>query len=117
MIKKGYKTSLKKNDTVIVLSGDDKGKKGRILKLVLKTTRKGNTRIMAVIEGVNFIKKHSKPNKQAQQGGIVSKEAPITAAKLMLICPRCNRPSKTGIKILRDGVKSRSCKKCGETIE
>jgi large subunit ribosomal protein L24 len=106
--------SLKKGDNVLVISGDDKGKKGKILKvfpLIEKDTFK------AIVEGVNFVKRHTRPNKNSQQGGIIQKEAPIGISKLALICPRCNMPSKVGKKTLKDGTKTRMCKKCGEVIE
>jgi len=105
--------SLKKGDNVQVISGDDKGKKGKILKVFPLEKRKT---FKAIVEGVNFVKRHTKPNKQAQQGGIIQKEAPIYVDKLMLICPRCNKPSKIGKKMLKDGEKSRTCKKCSEVI-
>ncbi|MEI7904098.1 MAG: 50S ribosomal protein L24 [Candidatus Firestonebacteria bacterium] len=107
-------TSLKKGDNVQVISGDDKGKKGKILKIFPLEDRET---FKVIVEGVNFVKRHTRPNKQAQQGGIIQKEAPMYVAKLMLICPRCNKPTKIGKKTLKDGKKSRMCKKCSEVIE
>ena len=111
------KTRLKKGDAVEIKSGADKGKKGKILKVERVTNKRGDEITRAVIEGVNFIKKHVKPNQKQQQGGIVSMEAPISIAKVMLVCPRCSKPTKVGMKFLKDGKKARACKQCGELIE
>ncbi len=70
-----------------------------------------------VIESVNMIKKHLKPSKQHQQGGIIEKEAPVNRSNVMLVCPKCDKPTKIGNKILEDGQKIRDCKQCGEVIE
>ena len=99
----------KTNDTVIVLSGKDKGKKGKILES-MPTVGK------VLVEGVNVAAHHVKPRKQGQEGGIIRKETPIRACKVMLVCPKCNKPTRVGHKILSDGTKSRVCKKCGETL-
>lgn len=96
-------------DTVEVLTGKDKGKRGKVLSVV---TGKGQ----ATVEGVNVATKHTKPRKQGEQGGIVKQEVPIGASKLMRVCPKCNKPTRLGHKILPDGNKSRACKKCGELI-
>ncbi len=106
-------TNLKKGDHVQVITGDDKGKKGKILKL-FPLTEKETFKI--IIEGVNFVKRHTRPNKQAQQGGIIQREAPLAVSKVMLVCPRCNRPTKIGMKMMKDGKKSRMCKKCSEVF-
>jgi large subunit ribosomal protein L24 len=101
---------IRKNDNVIVGAGDEKGKKGRVI-----AVSDGGKRL--VIENVNMIKKHMKPNKQYSQGGIIEKEAPVNRSKVMLICPKCDRPTKIGNKVLENGKKIRECKKCGEVIE
>ncbi|OGF52178.1 MAG: 50S ribosomal protein L24 [Candidatus Firestonebacteria bacterium GWA2_43_8] len=113
------KTRLKKGDTVELISGEDKGKKGRILQITRITNKRGDEITKVLVEGVNFVKKHVKPNQQAPQGGIVSKEGPLSISKVMLVCPRCSKPTKVGIKILKDGKKARACKhkECGELIE
>lgn len=116
-MKTTFKTHLKKGDTVEVISGDDKGKKGKILR-VEKYIKFGDEKSFKVIvEGVNFIKRHTKPSQKVAQGGIIQKEAPINISNVMLICPRCSKPTKIGMKILRDGKKSKICKKCKELIE
>lgn len=101
---------IKKNDTVLVVAGDDKGKKGRVLGLLASDNR-------VLVEGLNMIKKHLKPSKQQQQGGIIEKEAPLHRSNIMLVCPKCSKPTKIGNKILENGKKIRDCKQCGEVIE
>ena len=101
---------IKKNDTVLVVAGDDKGKKGRVLGLLASDNR-------VLVEGLNMIKKHLKPSKQQQQGGIIEKEAPLHRSNIMLVCPKCSKPTKIGNKILENGKKIRDCKLCGEVIE
>ncbi|MBF0342765.1 MAG: 50S ribosomal protein L24 [Nitrospirae bacterium] len=102
--------SIKKEDTVVVLTGSEKGKKGRIIKVMPKKDS-------AIVENTNMIKKHMKPNKQYQQGGIIEKEAPMHISKLMLICPRCSKPTRIGNQLLESGKKMRVCKKCKEVID
>lgn len=101
---------IKKNDTVQVVSGDEKGKKGRVLNVLA-----GESRL--TIEGLNMMKKHLKPSKQHQQGGIIEKESPIHRSNVMLVCPKCSKPTKIGNKILENGKKIRDCKQCGEVID
>ena len=100
---------IKKDDKVIVLSGKDKGKQGK----VLIADPKG---LKVVVEGVNVATKHQKPRKQGEEGGIIKMETPIYASKVMRICPKCSKPTRAAFKILEDGSKVRVCKKCGETI-
>lgn len=101
---------IKKNDTVLVIAGDEKGKKGRVL-----TVDAGNNRL--VVESVNIIKKHMKPSKQYSQGGIIEKEAPLQRSKVMLLCPKCAQPTRVGNKVLENGRKTRACRKCGEVVD
>jgi large subunit ribosomal protein L24 len=101
---------IKKNDTVIVIKGEEKGKRGRILAVY---PDKG----AVLVEKLNLIKKHMKPSKKQTQGGIIEKEAPIRRANVMLICSKCDRPAKIGQKVLEDGVKVRICKKCMEVMD
>ena len=104
------KVHVKSGDTVIVLSGKDRGKKGKVLKVIPKEQR-------VIVEGVNIVKKHQKPRGQFQQGGIIETEAPIHSSNVMLVCPRCNKPAKIAKQISEDGQKSRVCKKCKEVID
>ena len=98
-----------KNDTVLVVSGNYKGKKGKVLKVFPKKYR-------VIVEGVNFIKRHTKPTQKNQQGGIVEKEAPIHVSNLMVVCPKCDAPTRLGRKVLEDGKKIRICRSCGEML-
>jgi large subunit ribosomal protein L24 len=98
-----------KNDTVLVISGNYKGKKGKVLKVFPKESR-------VIVEGVNFIKRHTKPTQKNPQGGIVEKEAPINVSNLMVVCPKCDTPSRLGRKILEDGKGVRICRSCGEML-
>ena len=102
--------SLKKNDLVMVIAGKEKGKSGSILKVFPRKNR-------ALIEKVNFIKKHTRPSGQTRQGGIVEREAPIHVSNVMVICEKCNLPIRVGKKILDDGKKVRVCKKCGGLLD
>ncbi|MEW6557717.1 MAG: 50S ribosomal protein L24 [Elusimicrobiota bacterium] len=99
---------IKKKDKVIVLAGKDKGKTGEVLKIFPDK----NT---AIVSKVNFIKRHTKPT-QTDPGGIREKEAAIPVARLMLVCPKCAKPTRPKWEILSDGTKSRICRKCGEMI-
>ncbi|MFZ0391754.1 MAG: 50S ribosomal protein L24 [Calditrichia bacterium] len=100
-----------KNDTVVVISGDDKSKSGKVLKVFPQERR-------VVVEGVNMIKRHTRPTQQLPQGGIVEKEAPIHVSNVKVICPKCNQPTRVGARILEDGSKVRYCKNpdCQEMI-
>ena len=100
---------VRKNDTVMVVSGKDKGKIGEVLSVIPK---KGKV----VVKGVAIITKHQKPNKQNMQGGIIHKEAAINSAKVMLYCTKCKSVTRISNKLLEDGTKVRVCKKCGETF-
>lgn len=104
------RTYLKKNDQVEVIAGKDKGRVGKILKVMPDSNK-------AVVERVNMIKRHTKPKEMNQQGQIVEKESPIHISNLQLICPECTKTGRIGRKILEDGVKIRFCKSCGESIE
>ncbi|MEN2986593.1 MAG: 50S ribosomal protein L24 [Thermodesulfovibrionaceae bacterium] len=101
---------VKKGDRVIVLSGKYKDKTGRILSVIPKEQK-------VIVEGVNIIKKHQKPTRKYPQGGVIEKEAPIHISKVMLLCPKCDRPTRIGARILEDGSKIRVCKKCKEVID
>lgn len=98
-----------KNDTVLVVTGNYKGKRGKVLKVFPKQNR-------VIVEGVNFIKRHTKPTQQNQQGGIVEKEAPIHVSNLMVVCPKCDTPSRLGHKVIQDGNKVRICRNCEEML-
>ena len=99
---------IKKNDTVVILSGKDKGKKGKVLGTV-PSERK------VVVEGCNMVTCHIRPRKQGEEGGIMKREAAIYASKVQVVCPKCDKGTRVGHKI-EDGKKVRICKKCGATI-
>ncbi len=101
---------VRKNDMVMVIAGKEKGKTGKVLKVLPKTNR-------VVVEKVNFIKRHSRPTLRLRQGGIIQKEAPIHISNVLLLCLKCNQGVRTGTKFLEDGKKALICKKCGEIIE
>lgn len=104
------KMHVKKDDQVLVLSGKDKGKKGRVLVAMPRDSK-------VIVEGVNMIKRHTRPSPRNQKGGIIEREAAIYSAKVMLICRNCHKPSRTGSKVLADGSHVRFCKKCGEVLD
>jgi large subunit ribosomal protein L24 len=103
------KFHVKKNDLVMVIAGKDKGKSGKILSVLSKKNR-------VIVEKVNFIKRHTRPSAKQRQGGIIEREGPITISNVMLICTKCNKPSRIGKKFLEDDKKVRVCKKCGEIL-
>ena len=98
-----------KNDTVKVISGNHKGKVGKVLKVFPKSKR-------VIVEKVRLVKRHTKPRSQSDQGGIIEKEAPIHVSNVMLVCPKCSKPSRTGVGILSDGTKVRTCRSCNEML-
>ncbi|MBC5738563.1 MULTISPECIES: 50S ribosomal protein L24 [Oscillospiraceae] len=103
------KMSIKTGDTVVVLSGKDKGKKGKVLKVMPKESK-------VVVEKVNMVSRHTKPRQQGDQGGILKKEAPLYACKVQRVCPKCDKPTRPAHKVLADGKKVCVCKKCGAEI-
>ncbi|MEN6411255.1 MAG: 50S ribosomal protein L24 [Veillonellales bacterium] len=104
------KLHVKKGDTVVVLSGKDKGKKGKVIEALPK---KGKV----VVEGVNKVKRHTKASQKLPQGGILTKEAALNSAKVMLVCPECKEPTRIKKSSLASGTWARVCKKCGEIID
>lgn len=100
---------LKKNDTVRVIAGEDKGKEGKILKVFPDKGR-------IIVEKVNLIKRHTRPSKSLPQGGIIEKEAPINATNVMLVCPKTGKPTRIGSQVLSDGSRARVSRKSGEMI-
>ncbi|MGA1796032.1 MAG: 50S ribosomal protein L24 [bacterium] len=100
---------IRKDDTVYVITGKDKGKTGKVLRVLPKKGR-------AVVENINFIYKHMRPSQQLQQGGIIKREGPIEITNLMPVCNKCSKPTRVGFTVLEDGRKVRVCKKCGEVM-
>lgn len=104
-------TPIRRNDNVLVITGKDRGKRGRVLKVLPEKNR-------LVVEGVNIIKRHTKPNPQRQiKGGLVEREAALHASNVQIVCPECGKPTRLGKKILGDGRKVRVCRKCEGVVD
>jgi large subunit ribosomal protein L24 len=101
---------IRKNDTVLIIAGKDKGKKGKIRRALPKEEK-------VLVEGLNVIKRHSKTKGQARQAGIIELEAPLKVSKVMLICTKCTKPARVGYRLLEDGKKARVCRACSEVID
>ncbi len=101
---------IRKNDNIEVISGKEKGRRGRVLKLLPKTQR-------VMVENVNLAKKHTRPTQDNPQGGIVKKELSLDISNVMLVCNKCDEPRRIGYKVINEGSKVRVCRKCGEMFE
>ena len=101
---------IKKGDTALVTTGKNRGKKGRVLSVARAAGK-------VTIEGINIVKRHTKPNKKYAQGGIIEKEGPIHISNVMFLCPKCGKPTRIGNTVLDDGSKLRTCKKCKEVLD
>lgn len=105
---------IKKGDSVLVIAGDDRGKMGKVLKVF-------SNKNQAIVEGVNFIKRHTRQTRRAQKGGIIEKEAPVNLSNLLVFCSKCSSPTRVSFKVLEGEAgekasKVRICRKCGEII-
>ena len=104
-------TPVRKNDNVVVVAGKDRGKRGRVLKVHPDRNR-------VVVEGINFIKKHTRPNPQQNvKGGSVEREAALHASNVQVVCPECSEPTRIGRQLLGDGRKIRVCRKCDGAVD
>ena len=104
-------TPVRRNDTVLVIAGKDRGKRGRVLKLLPERNR-------VVVEGVNVIKRHTRPNPSRNiKGGVVEREASLHASNLQLVCPECGAQTRVGRRLLGDGRKVRICRKCDGVVD
>ena len=101
---------IRRNDTVEILAGKDRGKRGRVRRALPKKDR-------VVVEGLNMIKRHSRARRAARQAGIVELEAPLHVSNVMYVCPKCKKTSRIGHKVLEDGRKVRTCRACEEAID
>ena len=101
---------IRKNDTVLVIAGKDRGKKGKVRKALPRNDK-------LIVEGVNMIKRHSRARGAARQAGIIELEAPLDISNVMLICNKCNKPARVGSHFLGDGRKARICRFCHEVID
>jgi large subunit ribosomal protein L24 len=101
---------IRKGDSVLVIAGKDRGKKGKV-----RIARPDDQRV--IIEGVNLIKKHAKAIRDVRQAGIIEREAPVDSSNIMLLCNKCNHPTRVGFRLLQDGSKARVCRVCHEVID
>jgi large subunit ribosomal protein L24 len=101
---------VRRGDTVGVIAGRERGKRGKVLRVLMDKGR-------VLIEHVNMVKKHQRPTQKLRQGGIIEREGPLALSNVLLVCARCDKPARTGIKFLADGRKVRTCKRCGESID
>lgn len=104
------KMHIKRGDTVMIVSGKEKGKKGKVLLISPERNR-------AIVEALNMATHHERPSQRNPQGGLVQKEASIHVSALMLVCTKCGKPTRVGSKVLEDGTKVRVCKKCSEIVD
>ncbi len=102
--------NVRRGDTVGVIAGRERGKRGKVLRTVTDKNR-------AVVEKVNMIKKHQRPTQKVRQGGIIEREGALALSNVLLVCSRCDRPVRTGIKVLGDGRNVRVCKRCGDSVD
>ena len=103
------KLHVKKDDQIVVLSGKDKGKQGKVLEVSPKEGK-------VIVEGLNMVTKHVKPRRMGEAGGLVKAEGAMYACKVQLVCPHCGKPTRVGHKVQENGTKERICKKCGESL-
>jgi large subunit ribosomal protein L24 len=101
---------VRRGDTVAVIAGRERGKRGKVLRVLPTGGR-------VLVEKLNMMKKHQRPTQKLRQGGIIERESPLALSNVLVVCARCNRPSRSGIKKLADGRKQRICKRCGESID
>jgi large subunit ribosomal protein L24 len=101
---------IRRGDTVGVIAGKERGKRGKVLRVLRDSGR-------VVVEHLNMIKRHQRPTPKLRQGGIIEREGPLAVSNVLLVCGRCNRPVRVGITVLNDGRKVRACKRCGESVD
>jgi large subunit ribosomal protein L24 len=101
---------VRRGDTVAVIAGRERGKRGKVLRVLTADGR-------VVVEKLNMLKKHQRPTQKLRQGGIIEREGPLALSNVLLVCGRCDKPVRTGVKVLADGRKLRVCKRCGEPVD
>jgi large subunit ribosomal protein L24 len=101
---------VRRGDTVAVIAGRERGKRGKVLRVLPIGGR-------VLVEKINMMKKHQRPTQKLRQGGIIERESPLALSNVLVVCSRCDKPSRSGIKTLADGRKQRVCKRCGESID
>jgi large subunit ribosomal protein L24 len=102
--------NIRKNDTVLIIAGKDRGKKGKVRFVYPKDER-------ITVEGINFVKRHARATGRVRQAGVIERESPIHVSDVMLLCSRCNHPTRVGFRFLDDGRKVRVCHSCNEVID
>jgi large subunit ribosomal protein L24 len=102
--------SIRRNDTVMVIAGKEKGKRGKVLVVLPERQR-------VIVERVNFVKRHQRPTQKARQGGIIEREGSLHVSNVMLVCGKCDRPTRTGAQVLANGRRVRVCRRCGEMVD
>ncbi len=106
----GLGAHVRRGDTVLVIAGKERGKRGKVL-IVLPVKRR------VIVEKVNMIKRHQRPTQKLRQGGIIEREGAVHLSNVMVVCSKCDRPTRTSIQIFAEGKKARVCKRCGEVID
>ena len=101
---------VRRGDTVAVIAGRERGKRGKVLRVLPADGR-------VLVEKLNMMKKHQRPTQKLRQGGIIEREGALALSNVLVVCGRCDKPSRTGMKLLSDGRKVRSCKRCGEAVD
>jgi large subunit ribosomal protein L24 len=102
--------AIRKNDTVLVIAGREKGKRGKVLFVLPARER-------VIVEHVNMVKRHQRPTQKLRQGGIIEREAPLHVSNLMLICSKCDKPTRIGMQVLADDRRARVCRRCREIVD
>ena len=102
--------TIRKNDTVVVIAGREKGKRGKVLFVLPARER-------VIVEHVNMIKRHQRPTQKLRQGGIIEREAPLHVSNVMVVCGKCDRPTRVGVQVLADGRRARVCRRCREIVD
>jgi large subunit ribosomal protein L24 len=102
--------TIRKNDTVLVIAGREKGKRGKVLFVLPARER-------VVVEHVNMIKKHQRPTQKLRQGGIIEREAPLHVSNVMLVCSKCDKATRVGVRVLADDRRARVCRRCGDIVD
>jgi large subunit ribosomal protein L24 len=101
---------VKRGDTVAVIAGKERGKRGKVLRVLPERGR-------VIVEKVNMLKKHQRPTQKLRQGGIIEREGSLNLSNVMVVCPKCDRPARAGVRQLAEGKKVRVCRRCGEMID
>jgi large subunit ribosomal protein L24 len=102
--------AIRKNDTVLVIAGREKGKRGKVL-FVLPTRER------VIVERVNMVKRHQRPTQKLRQGGIIEREAPLHVSNVMLVCSKCDKATRVGVRVLADDRRARVCRRCGDIVD